>query len=119
MAVPRLQGSEEGSLWARPVCQETRRAESVPTLKDCAKTVHAANLKTWRNGKHTAQWLNTREAYAYPTIGMRPINKSCNTIAVAHLSADVCGEDKSCIAASEKMSLRCDRQYSNNFGISW
>ena len=37
--------------------------------------VHAANLKTWRNGKHTSQWLNTLETYAYPTIGKRPVNK--------------------------------------------
>jgi integrase len=58
-----------------PVAARRAEREGVPTFEQCAKTVHAANLKTWRNGKHTAQWLNTLETYAYPTIGKRPVNK--------------------------------------------
>lgn len=58
-----------------PVAARRAEREGVPTFEACAKTVHAANLKSWRNGKHTAQWLSSLEAYAYPTIGKRPVNK--------------------------------------------
>lgn len=58
-----------------PVVVRRAEREGVPTFEECAKTVHAANLKTWRNGKHTAQWLNTLETYAHPTIGKRQVNK--------------------------------------------
>lgn len=58
-----------------PVAARRAEREGVPTFEECTKTVHAANLKTWRNGKHTSQWLTTLETYAYPTIGKRPVNK--------------------------------------------
>ncbi|CCB65248.1 site-specific integrase [Hyphomicrobium sp. MC1] len=58
-----------------PVAVRRAERQGVPTFEDCAKIVHAANLKTWRNGKHTDQWLNTLEAYAFPVIGKRPVNK--------------------------------------------
>lgn len=58
-----------------PVAVRRAEREGVPTFEECAKTVHAANLKSWRNGKHTDQWINTLEAYVYPTIGKRQVNK--------------------------------------------
>ena len=32
-------------------------------------------MATWKNGKHTAQWLATLEAYAFPLIGKLPVNR--------------------------------------------
>lgn len=58
-----------------PVAVRRAEREGVPTFEECTKTVHAASLKTWRNGKHTDQWINTLVVYAYPTIGKRQINK--------------------------------------------
>ena len=47
---------------------EKRRAK-MPTFREAAETVHAANLPRWRNGKHTDQWINTLRTYAFPGIG--------------------------------------------------
>ncbi len=47
---------------------EKRRAK-MPTFREAAETVHAANLPRWRNGKHTDQWINTLRTYAFPVIG--------------------------------------------------
>lgn len=58
-----------------PVAARRAEREGVPTFETCATIVHAAHLKTWRNAKHTKQWLSTLETYAYPTIGKRPVNK--------------------------------------------
>lgn len=41
----------------------------VPTFKVAAKEYHLHIQKTWKNGKHRAQWLSTLETYAFPVIG--------------------------------------------------
>ena len=43
--------------------------------KFARRSVHKSRLAHWKNGKHTAQWLSTLEAYAFPTIGRMPINR--------------------------------------------
>lgn len=55
----------------------TRRAErdGMPSFKTMAETTHKARLGTWRNGKHTSQWLATLEAHAFPVIGSLPVNR--------------------------------------------
>jgi integrase len=58
-----------------PVAARRADREGVPTFEAMAKTVHAARLSTWRNGKHTAQWLSTLGAYAFPTIGNLLVNR--------------------------------------------
>ncbi|WP_414462714.1 tyrosine-type recombinase/integrase [Hyphomicrobium sp. DY-1] len=60
---------------ADPVAVRRAEREGVPTFSDCAKVVHAALLKTWKNGKHGDQWLTTLETYAFPIVGKRPINR--------------------------------------------
>lgn len=57
-----------------PVAARRAEREGVPTFEQIARTVHAANLKTWRNGKHTAQWISTLEAYAFPILGKLPVH---------------------------------------------
>jgi len=58
-----------------PVAVRRDEREGVPSFEAMAKTVHAAHLNTWRNGKHTAQWLATLDAYAFPMIGKLPVNR--------------------------------------------
>lgn len=58
-----------------PVAVRRAGRETVPTFEQVARTVYAAHLKTWRNGKHTWQWIATLEAHAFPLIGDRPVNK--------------------------------------------
>lgn len=58
-----------------PVAARRAEREGVPTLETAAKKVHAALVATWRNGKHTAQWLNTLESYAFPSLGNTPVNR--------------------------------------------
>jgi len=47
---------------------EKRRAK-IPTFREAAAAVHAANVPRWRNVKHNKQWLATLELYAFPTLG--------------------------------------------------
>jgi len=53
---------------------ERKKAEGIPTFRQAAALVHAEHKKGWRNGKHNAQWLQTLETYAFPTIGDKPVN---------------------------------------------
>nr|WP_257541691.1 tyrosine-type recombinase/integrase [Sphingobium sp. CFD-1] len=48
---------------------ERRKRQAVPTFKDAAVTTYEIHSKTWRNGKHHAQWMRTMELYAFPHIG--------------------------------------------------
>ena len=41
----------------------------VPTFEEAAKMAHAELVKSWKNGKHTKQWLKTLELYAFPKLG--------------------------------------------------
>ena len=58
-----------------PVAARRAERDGMPTFEAMAKTVHKARLQTWRNGKHTAQWLATLEAHAFPVIGKLPVNR--------------------------------------------
>lgn len=58
-----------------PVAARRAQREGVPTFEAMARAVHAAHLDTWRNGKHTAQWITTLEAYAFPFIGKLQVNR--------------------------------------------
>lgn len=54
---------------------ERRKIEAVPTFREAALKVFEIHSKTWRNGKHHAQWLRTMEMYAYPHIGKLKVNQ--------------------------------------------
>ncbi len=58
-----------------PIAERHKRRKSVPTFAEAAHKVHADKMKAWRNGKHAAQWINTLEQYAFPTIGNRPLHE--------------------------------------------
>lgn len=54
---------------------ERRKVQGIPTFREAAAKVIAANGKTWRNEKHAAQWSSTLEAYVFPHIGDRQVNE--------------------------------------------
>jgi integrase len=43
------------------------------TFKDAAAKYLVVHEPGWKNAKHRAQWRSTLEAYAYPTLGTRPV----------------------------------------------
>ena len=57
-----------------PVAQR-RKAAGIPTFREAASQVHAEHKRSWRNGKHQAQWLRTLEVYAFPAIGDAPVSE--------------------------------------------
>ena len=90
LALARTRAAEARSqieIGVDPVAQR-RRAAGIPTFREAAALVHAEHKKTWRNGKHQAQWLKTLETYAYPSIGDRPVS-TIEGPAVRDLLADI------------------------------
>jgi hypothetical protein len=55
---------------------EKRKVEEVPSFRDAAKRAHEEQKAGWRNPKHSAQWLSSLEAYAFPTIGDERVDKT-------------------------------------------
>jgi len=51
------------------VAERRKEADPVPTFSQAAVRVHDEHKKSWKNGKHQAQWLTTLESYAYPHFG--------------------------------------------------
>lgn len=54
---------------------ERRKAEGIPTFREAAAKVLAAQKKSWRNAKHEGQWSATMETYAFPQIGDRRVHE--------------------------------------------
>lgn len=52
---------------------ERAKAAGIPTFSVAVKKVHAENAPSWKNPKHKAQWLNTLETYAVPSLGNRSV----------------------------------------------
>lgn len=52
---------------------ERAKAAGIPTFSEAVKKVHAENAPSWKNPKHAAQWINTLETYAVPTLGSRSV----------------------------------------------
>ncbi|NBB26270.1 tyrosine-type recombinase/integrase [Porphyrobacter sp. SLTP] len=52
---------------------ERAKAAGIPTFSVAVKRVHAENAPSWKNPKHKAQWLNTLETYAVPSLGNRSV----------------------------------------------
>lgn len=56
-------GINPSTAWADEDAVET------PSFEKAARRYHEEVSKAWRNGKHGDQWINTLDAYAFPTIG--------------------------------------------------
>ncbi|WP_449474073.1 tyrosine-type recombinase/integrase [Sphingobium chungangianum] len=48
------------------------KAENV-TFREAALTYHETHKNQWANAKHGEQWINTMEAYAFPSLGSKPV----------------------------------------------
>jgi len=53
---------------------ERQKAAGIPTFSEAAKLVHAEHKASWKNAKHSAQWLSTLETYAFPAFGNRSVS---------------------------------------------
>jgi integrase len=49
--------------------------EKVPSFAQAAEEYHAQVSKSWRNGKHGDQWLSTLRTYAFPMLGVLPVDE--------------------------------------------
>ncbi|CAN1721408.1 DUF4102 domain-containing protein [Hyphomicrobium sp. 1Nfss2.1] len=52
-----------------PVAVQRAARSTVPTFREAAEQEHERRCKSWRNGKHRDQWINTLKQHAFPKIG--------------------------------------------------
>ena len=52
-----------------------KHSPALPTFREAARAVHAANKPRWRNDRHSASWLQTLERHAMPTLGTTPLDR--------------------------------------------
>ena len=52
-----------------------KHSPAMPTFREAARAVHAANKPRWRNERHSASWLQTLERHAMPTLGNTPLDR--------------------------------------------
>ena len=52
-----------------------KHAPAMPTFREAAHTVHAANKPRWRNARHVGAWIQTLERHAMPTLGDSPLDR--------------------------------------------
>ena len=52
-----------------------KHSPAIPTFREAARVVHAANKPRWRNDKHSASWMQTLERHAMPTLGNTPLDR--------------------------------------------
>ena len=58
-----------------PVAEKLKTEAPIPTFSAAAEQVFEEHKGSWRNDKHTAQWITTLRTYAFPVIGSRPIDQ--------------------------------------------
>lgn len=52
----------------------TEKKRSIPTFEEAAFKVYEINRPSWRNEKHSAQFISSLKAYAFPEIGKMKVN---------------------------------------------
>ena len=52
----------------------TEKKKSIPTFEEAALKVYEMNRPSWRNKKHSAQFISSLKAYAFPEIGKMKVN---------------------------------------------
>ncbi|MBP2227181.1 integrase [Azospirillum agricola] len=58
-----------------PLAERQKALRVVPTFETAARTCHTEHKDSWKNGKHTDQWLTTLETYAFPMIGTMTVDR--------------------------------------------
>ena len=59
----------------------TEKKKSIPTFEEAALKVYEINRPSWRNEKHSAQFISSLKMYAFPEIGKMKVN----TIETCHI----------------------------------
>lgn len=54
--------------------KEAVQSNIVPTFQEAAERTYAALEPSFKNAKHSAQWINTLRTYAFPHIGQKPVD---------------------------------------------
>lgn len=57
---------------------EKRRAEGIPTFAEAAMRVLEQKRDSWRNPKHSREWLSSLSRFAFPRIGKVPVSEVTN-----------------------------------------
>jgi integrase len=57
-----------------PLAERRRDRRAVLTFKEAAEKVHASHAETFKNAKHSAQWLASLNAYVFPVFGGRSVD---------------------------------------------
>ena len=70
---------------------ERRKAKGIPTFREAAAKVLAANRKTWKNAKSETQWRQSLEDYAFPQIGKVIRTNCCGGISNCVLAPGIGG----------------------------
>jgi integrase len=55
--------------------QAKRTSEALLTFEEASRKVHKIHEPTWRNKKHTAQFISTLETYTFPRIGKLKVSE--------------------------------------------
>ena len=58
-----------------PSAEAKRQKASQTTFGDAAHTFYEERKGSWKNTKHRQQWINTLEAYAFPTLGKLSVDR--------------------------------------------
>lgn len=69
-----------------PLAERRKATKEIPSFRIAAKTVHNGHHKSWRNQKHSAQWIKTLETYVYPFFGDLPVDRIGTAEVLAALS---------------------------------
>lgn len=57
-----------------PLAARRKSQIAVPTFEEAARKVYAERKATWKNAKHSAQWINSLVSYVFPDIGSRRVD---------------------------------------------
>ena len=57
-----------------PLAERREEQRVVPTFEEAATKVHATLSPSFRNAKHSAQWISTLKAYVFPVFGGRRVD---------------------------------------------
>lgn len=57
-----------------PLAERRQEQRIIPTFEAAAREVYTAHSVTFRNAKHSDQWITTLETYAFPIFGNRRVD---------------------------------------------
>ena len=55
--------------------EEEQASKATPSFTSCAARYIQSHRRSWRNAKHTRQWVSTLKTYARPVIGVMPVDE--------------------------------------------